>query len=203
MIAAPLFVAAAVLALLELDAASACQVMLCRPAVFGPALGAAFGQAELGTGLGALWELVTLDEAPIGGHLSINATAAAGGCLLLCLGGGGVAPEAALACGMLVGWAHQRLELGLRRRRASCGARCDDTLATGRKPRLGWVALRELGLQAAMTFLVLSALLCARPWLAARWPAAPDALRAALRMGLAACPWIGCVGLARALKVVA
>lgn len=199
----PLFAAAAVVAVIELDAASACQVMLCRPAVFGPALGAAFGQAELGTGLGALWELLTLDQSPLGGHLPVNATAAAGTCLLLCLGARGVAPEAALACGAIAGWAHRRLESALRRRRASCARACEAKLASGRAPGFGFTAARELGLQAAMTFLVLSAALCVRPWLASAWPGAPGALQSALRVGMAACPWIGCVALARALRVIA
>jgi len=53
-----------------------------------------------------------------------------------------------------------------------------------------------------MTFVVLSAVLLARPWLAAAWPAVPGPLRAALHVGLAAVPWIGCLALARALKVL-
>lgn len=195
--------AAAALAVIELDAASAAQVMVSRPAVFGPILGAVFGQPALGAGLGVIWELLTLDEAPIGGHLPINATAAAGACLLLCLGPGGAAPEAAVACGAVVGWTHRRFEGALRKRRAACAVRCETRLSAGNAPFLGRTAWLELGKQAGMTFAVLLAVLVLRPALAQWWPGAPDSLQAALRLGLAASPWLGLAALLHALKVIA
>jgi mannose/fructose/N-acetylgalactosamine-specific phosphotransferase system component IIC len=198
-----LIVAALILAAVELDAASAAQVMLSRPAVFGPLVGTALGEPALGAGLGAIWELLTLDEAPIGGYLPINATAAAGASLLLCAGPGGVAPEAAFAWGAASGWAHRRLEAVLRRRRAACAARCDTRLALGQAPRLGRTAWLELGKQAAMTFAVLALALAARPVLGHWWPSAPDSLQGALRLGLAASPWLGIAALLHVLRVLA
>lgn len=198
-----LVAAAAALACVELDAASAAQVMVSRPAVFGPVFGAAFGEPALGAGLGALWELLTLDEAPIGGHLPINATAAAGACLLLTLGPGGVAPEVSFACGAAAGWAHRRLEALLRRWRASCAARCEGRLSAGKAPRFGRTAWAELGKQAGMTFAIMLAAVALRAPLAAWWPGTADAVQTALRLGLAAAPWLGLAALLQALKVAA
>ena len=198
-----LVAAALLLAAVELDAASAAQVMVSRPAVFGPLVGAALGEPALGAGLGAIWELLTLDEAPIGGFLPINATAAAGACLLLCAGPGGVAPEAAFAWGAFSGWAHRRLESVLRRRRAACATRCETRLSLGQAPRLGRTAWLELGKQAAMTFALLALTLAVRPFLGAWWPKAPGSLQAALRLGLAASPWLGIAALLHVLRVLA
>jgi mannose/fructose/N-acetylgalactosamine-specific phosphotransferase system component IIC len=70
--------AAAVLAAVELDASHAGQLMISRPLVLGPLIGLAFGQPGLGLGLGALYELFGLEEIPVGGHVPLNATVAAG-----------------------------------------------------------------------------------------------------------------------------
>lgn len=198
----PLLGAAAGVALLELDAASAAQLMISRPAVFGPALGAAFGQPALGTLFGLLWELITLD-APIGGHLPISATAAAGVSLLLSLGDGGLAPHAALPCGVAAGWAHRQLENVLRRRRAACAALCEERLAEGRAPGFGRLVAGELGKQAAMTFALLAGFVLLRPVLAGAWASTSLTIKAAFQVGLWTGPWIGVAALLRALRVAA
>jgi mannose/fructose/N-acetylgalactosamine-specific phosphotransferase system component IIC len=199
---ASLLAGAAVVALLELDAASIGQLMISRPAVFGPAFGALYGQPTLGTLFGVLWELLSLD-APIGGHLPINATAGAGASLLLSLGPGGLPPQAALPCGIAAGWAHRRLELYLRKRRAGVAARCERRMSQGRSPRIGAYAALELLKQFACTFAVVGLFTLLRPALAPFADAAPDALRGALQVGLWAGPWIGLAALLRALRVAA
>lgn len=198
---AALLAGCAVVALLELDGTSAGQLMISRPAVFGPALGAAFGEAALGTLFGVLWELLTLD-APIGGHLPINATAGAGVSLLLSLGGG-LPPQAALPCGLAAGWAHRRLEFFLRKRRAGVAARADRRLSQGRAPRLGLYAAGELGTQALMTFLLVGFFAALRPWLLDAFAAASPAVNGPLQAALWAGPWIGLAALLRALRVAA
>lgn len=202
MTAGPLFAAAAAVAVLELDATSAAQLMVSRPAVFGPVLGAAFGQPALGMLFGLLWELITLD-APIGGHLPISATAGAGVSLLLSLGDGGLAPQAALPCGVAAGWAHRQLESALRRRRAAGAARCEQRLAAGRAPGFGRLVAGELGKQAAMTFVLLAAAVALRPWLSSWWSGSSETVRGALQVGLWTGPWIGVAALLRALRVAA
>lgn len=195
-----LIAGAAALSLVELDAASAFQVMVSRPAVFGPALGAAFGQPALGLGLGALWELISLD-APIGGYLPLNATVSAGACLLLALGPGGAPPELAFPAGLVAGAAHRAVEQWLRKRRAACARECESCLDRGELPPLGRVAAFELAKQAAITFVVLCAVLPLRGPLSSFWPASPELAQAALRLGLQLCPWLGLAALLHALRV--
>jgi mannose/fructose/N-acetylgalactosamine-specific phosphotransferase system component IIC len=198
---AALLAAAVALAILELDAASAGQLMVSRPAVFGPVFGAAFGQPALGTGLGALWELLSLDDLPCGGHLPLNATVAAGACLLLALGPQSVPPELALPAGVAVSFGHGRLEASLRGRRAKMAIACERALARAGAPRLSRAVGRALAQQAAATFIVLAAVVAVRPALAGWWPQAPEALQGGLRFGLSLAPWAGFAALLRAMRV--
>ncbi|MDE2039107.1 MAG: PTS sugar transporter subunit IIC [Elusimicrobia bacterium] len=194
--------AAAGVAVLELDSTMAVQSMVSRPVVLGPLLGALYGQAGLGAVLGALWELASLDALPIGGSLPINATAAAGASLLLSLGGG-LAPEAAFPCGVAAGWTHQRLEGFLRRRRAACARRCERRISEGGAPGLGASLAAELAKQALMTFMVLAAVVIARPWLSAAWTTSPESLRGCLRFALEALPWMALAALLHSLRIAA
>lgn len=194
--------AAAALALVELDSNAAGQFMLSRPIVVGPILGLAFAAPATGLELGLLFELFSLEELPVGASLPLNATVAAGSALLLALGPAPVAPELAFPAGLILGWLHRRLESGLRRRRAVLSRRAQEDLGRGERPSLGTLAARELGLQALMTasvfFMVLFPL---KDALAAGWSRAPEALRAGLGFGFAAAPWVGAAALLRSLKV--
>lgn len=201
MISAALIAAAAALAVLELDTASFGQLMVSRPAVFGPALGAAFGQPALGTGLGAIWELFSLEALPVGGHLPLNATVAAGACLLLALGPGAAAPEICFPAGLAAGFLHGRLEARLRRVRATAAAACEARLERKLSPALGRACAWELAKQSAMTFSVLLAVLAARQALSANWLRAPEALQGGLRLGLSLAPWLGLAALLRAARI--
>ena len=98
-----------------LDAASCPQVMISRPVVAGPLAGLLLGSPATGLWIGALLEILTLRQLPVGasrywdtGPAAVAATAAAAG--FAGAGGavGAVGAEAryvlAVALGVLVGW---------------------------------------------------------------------------------------------------
>jgi len=198
---APLVLAAGGLALVELDRDCAGQLMLSRPAVIGPVLGLAFSEPRLGTALGLLWEMLSLDWLQIGSHLPLNAAVSAAASLLLALGPAGVAPELAFPAGLAFGWAHALLETRRRRRRDGLGRIVEERLGRGEEPLLGGLAARELLGQALMTFCVLLAALLARPALSWAWPLAPSILRSGLRSAYALSPWLAAAALVHSLKV--
>jgi mannose/fructose/N-acetylgalactosamine-specific phosphotransferase system component IIC len=191
---------AGALALLELDAASVGPFLLSRPLVVGPLLGWALGSPRLGAGLGVVFEALTLEELPLGGRLDFSAPVAAGVAVWLAAGPAALPPEAAFLAGLLAGWAHARVERGLRRGRAAPARRAEAALASGAAPRLGAELLSALALQAAATFaVVLVALSAVGPAAARIWPALPQFLRAGARSAFVAAPWLGAGSLAASL----
>jgi mannose/fructose/N-acetylgalactosamine-specific phosphotransferase system component IIC len=193
---------AAAAAVLELDAAMACQFMVSRPIVLGPLLGFFLGQPGLGAGLGVICELFTLEELPVGSWLPLNASVAVATALILSSGPAPVPPELALPVGLAAGLAHKRIEAVLRRRRAKLNALVAGRLERAEEPGLGRLALGELARQAATTFLLLAVLLACRGLVRGAWSASPDALRSGLRFGYAVAPWPGLWSLLRSFKVV-
>jgi mannose/fructose/N-acetylgalactosamine-specific phosphotransferase system component IIC len=196
------WLAAAAAALVELDAASFGQLMVSRPIVLGPALGALLGDAALGAALGIICELFNLADAPVGGRLRLNPTVAVAAALLLALGPAVVAVEAALPAGLAVGLMHARLECRLRLWRAAVSAEATRRLEQGRDPRLMRLALSQLGLQAAATFAVLAGVLVVGQPLSSVFGALPDAARSGLRLGLIAAPFLALACLLHSFKVV-
>lgn len=95
-----------------LDAASCPQVMISRPVVAGPLAGLLLGSPATGLWIGALLEILTLRQLPVGasrywdtGPAAVAATAAAAG--FAGAGGAGGAEARyvlAVALGVLVGW---------------------------------------------------------------------------------------------------
>ena len=65
-------VASAGVATLEADAVLVGQFLLSRPMVVGPLVGAASGDLAAGLGLGALVELICLEELPVGSVVPPN-----------------------------------------------------------------------------------------------------------------------------------
>lgn len=193
MSAAGLSLGAIIVAFIELDATCAGQFMISRPIVLGPALGLAFGEAELGALFGTVLELLSLGELPIGGNLPVNATVAAGVAILLALTP--VPAELALPTGILTGWGHKRLELRLRRSRSRLCRGVEQSLSRGSEPSFGALAARELVKQALLTLGVVAAGLLAGRRIHAAWPLAPEALKAGLRLGWEASAWIGTAAL--------
>lgn len=185
--------AAALVAVLELDVASFGQLMLGRPIVVGPLLGFAFGDPGLGAGLGALFELFSLGELPVGGKVPLNGAVGVGAAFLICAAGG-AAVELGFAAGVAAAALHGRLEALLRRLRGGGPERAIAALARGERPRLLPAALRELALQAGGTFALLSLALGLRA------VELPDALAGGLRLGLALAPWVGIAGALAALR---
>ncbi|MEK7384652.1 MAG: PTS sugar transporter subunit IIC [Elusimicrobiota bacterium] len=200
MIGAQETVGAAVLAVLELDAASVGPMLLSRPFVVGPLVGAFFGNPLLGAGLGIAIELVTLEELPLGGCLGISAPVAAGVSVWLAAGPCALAAEAAFPAGLVVGWVHARMELFLRLRRAIHVRRAQECLVQGRPPQLGLELALALAAQVLATFIVfITAFLAAGPALKHLWPLLPEAFRAGARCAVIAAPWLGAGGLAASL----
>ncbi len=98
-----------------LDAASCPQVMISRPVVAGPLAGLLLGSPATGLWIGALLEILTLRQLPVGasrywdtGPAAVAATAAAAGFAGAGGVGGAAGAEAryvlAVALGVLVGW---------------------------------------------------------------------------------------------------
>jgi mannose/fructose/N-acetylgalactosamine-specific phosphotransferase system component IIC len=194
--------AVAACALIELDNAAVGQFMISRPMILGPALGLILEQPVLGAGLGALCELLCLEELPVGGSLPLNAAVAVSVALLLAASPAPAAPELAFPVGLSAGWAHARLESFLRRRRGRLNALVEGRLAAGQDPGLGALALCQLAAQAAATLGVIVAALALGAVLRQFWPRAPLQLRSGLRFGFGVSPWIGLWSLARSFKVV-
>ncbi len=191
---------AGTIALLELDAAAVGPFLLSRPIVIGPLIGWALGSPWIGAALGGLFEALTLEDMPLGGRLEFSAPVAAGVAAWLGAGPPALPPEAAFLAGLLAGWAHARVERGLRRGHGALVSRAEAALAADEAPRLGEKILVVLGLQAAATFaVVLIALAAVGPAAARLWPALPEFLRAAARTSFLAAPWLGCGSLAAAL----
>lgn len=194
------YVGAAILSVLELDAASVGPMLISRPFVVGPLMGTLLGSPLLGAGLGAAVEAVTLEDLPLGGNLRLSAPVAAGVAVWLAAGPSAVAVEAAFPAGLAVGWVHARMELFLRSIRGAHVRRAQSAAAEGRKPRLGLEISLALGLQVLATFvLIVAALASAGPVLAGFWPYLPEMLRSGARSAVAAAPWIGAGGLAASL----
>lgn len=196
-----LFLAAAVLAVLELDESMVGQFMLSRPIVAGIALGAAFSEVLLGASLGLFYEIFSLDDLPVGGYLPLNAPVAAAAALLLALGPSPVAPALAVPVGLAFGWAHARLDTRLRRRRDGLGRRIEGRMKRGQTPGLGRLAAGECLRQAGMTFGMLLAALAMRPLLERGWPLAPAGLREGLSFGLLLSPWLGAAALIHSARL--
>lgn len=194
-----LLLAAAAVALLELDVASFGQLMIGRPLVVGPLLGFAFRSPAVGAGLGALFELFSLGELPVGGKLPLNGTVGVGAAFLL-TAAGGVPVELAFALGLLAALGHGRLETVLRKARSGAIRQAAAALSRGEEPRLFAAAMREMALQAATTFGVMLLALCARAALVTGAVPVPEALSGGLRLGLALAPWIGVAAALSALR---
>ncbi len=191
---------AAALALLELDEASVGPFLLSRPFVTAPLLGFALGSPWLGAAVGAVFELLTLTELPLGGCLDLSAPIAAGSAVFLAAGPAALPLEAAFPAGLAAGWAHARVERALRARRAAACRRAEEALAAGRPPRLGAEIAGTIGVQAAAAFaLALTVFALGGPALSRLWPLLPDALRAGARTALETAPWLGAGGLAASL----
>ena len=146
--------ACAVLAVLELDAVLVAQTLASRPLVVGALLGALTGQAQAGMLFGAVFELLSLCDLPVGGCLTWSAPVAAGTATVIASGG---APASlCFAAGAAAGILHSRAEAFERARRASSGdALALRAEADGRT--LGRAMGASIALHAAMTFAVAGA----------------------------------------------
>ncbi|MCX5796884.1 MAG: PTS sugar transporter subunit IIC [Elusimicrobia bacterium] len=183
---------AALVALVELDVVQVGQFMLSRPLVLGPLLGLLLGAPQAGLALGLCCELLSLDDVPVGDRLPLSASVAAAAAVLMACGPRPLPAAAALPAGLAAGWAHQKIETGLRYRRgALCGA-AERLLRDGGTPPWGGMLGRALAEQAAATFAVLLVCVCvAGPSLGALWFRAPRVLLAGLESGWRLAPWLG------------
>lgn len=198
---AALVAAAALVSILELDVAQAGQFMVSRPVVVGALLGIIFDRALPGMFLGLCFELLSLDDLPVGDNLPVNATVAAAAALLLSWGPQKVVLELALPAGLGAGWVHQRVESALRQRRSGLCGRMEGSLLRGEPPAFAVMVLRSLAEQAAATWAVLLAfLLVGGPVLDFLWPYAPSALAEGLSFGLVFAPWLGLAVLLHGLR---
>lgn len=194
-------VAAGVVSIAELDAVSAGQLMLSRPIVVGPLLGAAFGRPDLGLMVGLPLEFMSLDDLPVGGHLPLNATVAAAAALLMALGPWAVPLEAALPAGLGTGWVHKKLEEKQRQKRSWLCQTADARLVRGQEPPYLGMSAFALAGQAAVTLMVLlGAVFTLGPLLRWAWPLLPYFIQAGLKFGLSMAPWLACAALLRCLR---
>ncbi|MBI4376631.1 MAG: PTS sugar transporter subunit IIC [Elusimicrobia bacterium] len=169
--------------LLSLDTVGCGQFMLGRPIVMGPALGMILGHPIPLAVFGAIFELLSLSDLPVGGHVPFNAgiaTAAAG--LLVA---SGISFELCFPLGAAFGWLHQKVEIQLRAGRGRLGSIVERRLERGADCGLGPLSLRELLKYAAASL----ALLCLTAFLSMVIyhyidAMIPEALRRGLEQGL-------------------
>jgi mannose/fructose/N-acetylgalactosamine-specific phosphotransferase system component IIC len=191
---------AAIIAFLELDAASVGTFALSRPVFIGPIIGSLAGAPLIGAGLGVAFEALSLEDLPLGGGFVFSAPVAAGVAAYLAAGRANLPLEAAFAAGLAAGWAHARVERGLRRRRCAQARRAEARIAGGQPSRVGSELFSALALQAAGTFAVAFAFFAAAvPASSRAWPALPVVLRGGARAAFLAAPWIGAGSLAGSL----
>lgn len=186
--------ACAVLAVLELDAVLIAQTLASRPLVAGAVIGALTGHTLAGALFGAVFELLSLCDLPVGGCLTWSAPVAAGTATLLA--GRGVSAALCFAGGVAAGVLHARIEGLERARRAATG----DALVL-RAEAGGRTLGRALGVSiaahAAMTFAVAGAVVSLVGFLDARWWAgAPEFIRGGAALVSSSAPWIGLSGVA-------
>lgn len=186
--------ACAVLAALELDAVLIAQTLVSRPLVVGSILGALTGKAQAGALFGAVFELLSLYDLPIGGCLTWSATVAAGTATLLASAGTSFSLcfAGAIAAGVL----HSRLEAFERARRASTGDELAKDAEAG-DPTLGRALGVSIAGHAAMTFAVAGSVVALVGFVDRRWWAgAPEFLRLGAAFISSSAPWIGLSGVA-------
>jgi mannose/fructose/N-acetylgalactosamine-specific phosphotransferase system component IID/mannose/fructose/N-acetylgalactosamine-specific phosphotransferase system component IIC len=181
-------VAAAGLAVLELDTSHAGLFLLSRPLVLGPVLGAVFGQLTFGSAVGALFELLSFSEIPIGGHLPLNAAVATGSTLLMALNPSPVPLELAFPAGMALGWGHRGVEGVLRWRRGLLGGRAEGMLKQGKEPGLGWAVSLEIGKGFLLNLEFFGGAVLVSPLLVLGWLLMPESLKEGFKLGLALSP---------------
>lgn len=189
----------ALISIIELDGVHVGQFMLARPLVLGPLVGTLFGQVALGSALGALTEMFTLEVLPVGACTVPNATVAAATALLLALGPKAVAPALAFPAGLGAGWAFQALEARIRQRSAAFSGPLQVRLDEGRPRAFEGVIASSLVRQAAVTAAFLAAVLCVRPALSWGWEKLPGFIQEGFGLGLTLAPWLGAATLAQAL----
>ncbi|MDD5655734.1 MAG: PTS sugar transporter subunit IIC [Elusimicrobia bacterium] len=195
--------AAALAALLELDDVHIAQIMVSRPIVLGPLLGLCLGQPAAGLALGAAYELLGLNDLPMGERMPLNGSVAAAAAILLSAGDRALAPELAFPAGLAAGWTHRRLESALRQRRRNLCGSAEKRVLRGDAPGLGGLAARALAGQAAATFaFFLAVLLAGGPLLSWFWAHAPRAVERGLGFSWAMAPWLGLGVLLHALRAV-
>ncbi|HXS99496.1 MAG TPA: hypothetical protein VN915_02375 [Elusimicrobiota bacterium] len=191
---------AGIIALLELDAASVGPFALSRPVFIGPIIGGLLGSPWIGAGLGVAFEALSLEDLPLGGGFDFSAPVAAGVAVFLAAGRAALPLEAAFLAGLAAGWAHARVERGLRRRRCARARRAEAEISEGKPSRVGAELFAALSLQAAGTFAVALAVFAAAGPAASRvWPALPGVLRGGARAAFLAAPWLGAGSLAGSL----
>ncbi|MBI4054995.1 MAG: PTS sugar transporter subunit IIC [Elusimicrobia bacterium] len=146
---------------LQLDSTRIGQWMLSRPIVIGPVLGVLFGAPELGMWLGALWELLTLENLPVGESLPPNACVATAVCVLCAVSPAQIEEVACVAWGMLAGILFRRVEVWIRTLQNALNLRAERLLQGGKLPPLAkWIfewCLFELCL--TMVFIYFASLL--------------------------------------------
>lgn len=183
----------ALLAALELDAVLVAQTMISRPLVVGSLLGALSGDAISGAMFGAVFELLSLCDLPVGGCLTWSAPVSAGTAVVLA--GRGVSFPLCFAGGLAAGLLHARAEKLERARRAATG----DALA--RRAEAGGSALgRALGFSiaahAGMTIAVAGLAVAAFSAADRGFLGAPPLVRNAAAFIVSSSPWIGLSGVA-------
>jgi fructoselysine and glucoselysine-specific PTS system IIC component len=192
--------ASAWIALLEADWVLVGQFMISRPIVVGPMIGLALGGWQAGLVFGVLFELLSLEEEPVGTTIPINGTVGAGSGVLLAAGPYLVPMAVAFPAAVGLGWLHKRIEMRLREQRASLTLEVAQQINSMGRPNWEKLTLKTIGLQVAssMALVYVAAALCG-PLLSALWRVFPDFMRTGLVIAFEATVWISLAALLRQL----
>ncbi len=188
------FTACAALAIIELDVVLIAQVLVSRPLIAGSILGALIGKAQAGAFFGAVFELLSLRDLPVGGCLAWSATVAAGTATILA--GNGTSFPLCFFIGIVIGILHCRIEAFERGCRASTG----DNLVKGAEigdRTLGLAMGASIARHALMTFALVSAGVAFGGFVDRRWwMSEVEVLRSGAEFIFLSAPWIGLAGVA-------
>ena len=188
-------------AAIELDDVHVGQWMVSRPFIIGPGLGWIMGDAWLGTRIGILLELMTIDDLAVGNALPLNATLATAFTVIFAAGPAMVPAAIALPGGLLVGAAFRYVEGLLRAWRAQLTAQVEAAIDAGRRISFPRIFSQSLlwHLAAAGAFLYMAVMIFAEP---IQWAgrSLPYAVRYGLDAAFELAPWLGFATLMRSFQ---
>jgi mannose/fructose/N-acetylgalactosamine-specific phosphotransferase system component IIC len=181
----------AIAAFIDLDDYHIGQWMVSRPIVLGPLLGSYLGKLGMGVWIGAVLELLTLDDLPIGHSVPVNGAIATAFALIICAGKWRAPLPAAIAGGILLGFAFRKIESAIRFWRQNFVRRAEGEIERGKRFPSRFIAESIAAHFTAVAGFLYVTTAAAGPILADSWQLLPQEMRVGLDLAVQAAPWLG------------